>query len=78
MSYIKELENVKLFHLLVERDVNNPSKLIYSRKLQPGNGPKSYGILVCETMELEHDFILKAKEIRESMNNIKNTNERRK
>ena len=71
MSYIKELENVKLFHLLVERDVNNPSKLIYSRKLQPGNGPKSYGILVCETMELEHDFILKAKEIRESMNSIK-------
>ena len=71
MSYIKELENVKLFHLLVERDVHNPSKLIYSRKLQPGNGPKSYGILVCETMELEHDFILKAKEIRESMNSIK-------
>ena len=71
MSYIKELENVKLFHLLVERDVNNPSKLIYSRKLQPGNGPKSYGILVCETMELEHEFIIKAKEIRESMNSMK-------
>ena len=79
MSYIKELKNVKLFHLLVERDVNNPTKLIYSRTLHPGNGPKSYGILVCETMDLDHDFILKAKEIRESMNrnhthNTNNTN----
>ena len=68
MSYIKELDNVKLFHLLVERDEKDPSKLIYSRTLHPGNGPKSYGILVCETMDLDHDFILKAKEIRESMN----------
>jgi len=73
MSYIKELDNVKLFHLLVERDTKDPSKLIYSRTLHPGNGPKSYGILVCETMDLDNDFILKAKEIRESMN-TKNTN----
>ena len=74
MSYIKELNNVKLFHLLVERDVKDPSKLIYTRTLQPGNGPKSYGILVCETMDLDRDFINKAKEIRESMNNLQNTN----
>jgi len=72
MSYIKEIKNVKLFHLLVERDVNDPTKLVYTRTLQPGNGPKSYGILVCETMDLDRDFILKAKEIRESMN-TKNT-----
>ena len=72
MSYIKEIKNVKLFHLLVERDVNDPTKLVYTRTLQPGNGPKSYGILVCETMDLDRDFILKAKEIRESMNS-KNT-----
>jgi DNA mismatch repair protein MutS len=68
MPYIKEIKNVKLFHLLVERDVNDPTKLVYTRTLQPGNGPKSYGILVCETMDLDRDFILKAKEIRESMN----------
>ena len=68
MSYIKELNNVKLFHLLVERDEKDPTKLIYTRTLQPGNGPKSYGILVCETMDLDRDFINKAKEIRESMN----------
>ena len=67
MSYIKELNNVKLFHLLVERDEKDPTKLIYTRTLQPGNGPKSYGILVCETMDLDRDFITKAKEIRQSM-----------
>ena len=71
MSYIKELNNVKLFHLLVERDEKDPTKLIYTRTLQPGNGPKSYGILVCETMDLDRDFITKAKEIRESMNSMK-------
>ena len=68
MSYIKELDNVKLFHLLVEKDPNDPRKLIYSRKLHPGNGPKSYGILVCESMSLDDEFIEKAKEIRASMN----------
>ena len=75
MSYIKEIKNVKLFHLLVERDVNDPTKLVYTRTLQPGNGPKSYGILVCETMDLDRDFILKAKEIRESMNTKQNQNQ---
>ena len=68
MSYIKELTNVKLFHLLVEKDPNDPRKLIYNRKLYPGNGPKSYGILVCESMSLDEEFIEKAKEIRSSMN----------
>jgi DNA mismatch repair protein MutS len=67
MSYVRELQNVKLFHLLVERDPKDPSKLIYSRKLQEGNGPKSYGILVCESMNLDEEFIEKAKEIRASM-----------
>jgi DNA mismatch repair protein MutS len=71
MSYIKELKNVKLFHLLVERDPTNPRKLIYSRKLHAGNGPKSYGILVCESMNLDDEFIEKAKEIRKSMDTKK-------
>ena len=71
MSYIKNLDNVKLYHMLVERDPNNPSNLIYTRKLQPGNGPKSYGILVCESMALDENFITLAKEIRQTMNKNK-------
>lgn len=71
MPYIKNLTNIKLYHMLVEKDPSNPSKLIYTRKLQPGNGPKSYGILVCESMALDDDFITLAKEIRHSMDKDK-------
>ena len=75
MPYIKKLDNVKLYHLLVEKDLKDPSKLIYTRKLQPGNGPRSYGILVCESMNLDEKFIESAKEIRESMNLEKDLNQ---
>jgi DNA mismatch repair protein MutS len=67
MQIIKSLENVKLYHLRVERDTKDPNKLVYSRILAPGNGPKSYGILVCETMNLDAEFIRLAKEIRLSI-----------
>jgi len=68
MHYIKDLSNVKLCHMAVELDPTNNKKLVYSRKIHNGSGPKSYGILVCESMDLDYDFIVKAKEIRESMN----------
>ena len=71
MKYITELDNVRLCHMAVELDPKNPKKLLYSRKLQNGSGPKSYGILVCESMDLDDEFIAKAKEIRQSMNNYK-------
>ena len=61
-----------MFPVIVELDKNNPKRLIYTRKLQPGNGPKSYGILVCESMSLDNKFIELAKEIRSSMNTKKN------
>lgn len=68
MPYIKSLTNVKLFHLLVEKDPTNPKRLIYNRKILEGNGPKSYGILVCESMGLDDSFIEKAKELRSTLN----------
>ena len=71
-SYLKPLiyENGKLLlcHLSIDVDPINPSKLIYSRKLLEGSGPHSYGILVCESMNLDKDFIQLAKEIRQNMN----------
>jgi len=60
--------------MAVELDPKNPKKLLYSRKIQNGSGPKSYGILVCESMDLDEEFITKAKEIRQSMNNPTNPN----
>ena len=68
MDYIKKIKNLKLYHLLVERDPKIRNKLIYTRKLQPGSGPKSYGILVCESMNLDNKFIELAKEIRNTLN----------
>ena len=68
MNYITDLTNVKLCHMAVELDPKDSKKLIYSRKIHNGSGPKSYGIMVCEAMDLDEDFIVKAKEIRASMN----------
>lgn len=64
MDCIKKLDNVKFYHLLVEQDKTNPAKLIYTRKLQPGSGPSSYGILVAQSMNMDSEFITRAQEIR--------------
>jgi DNA mismatch repair protein MutS len=72
MNYIKDLSNIRLCHMAVELDPSNPKKLVYSRKIQEGSGPKSYGILVCESMDLDEEFITKAKEIRQNMQNMHN------
>jgi len=75
MNCIKELGNIRLCHLLVERDLENPKKLIYNRKLLEGNGPKSYGILVCDAMNMDNEFLNRAKQIRENIEiNKTNTN----
>jgi len=71
MNYITDLANVKLCHMAVELDPKNPKKLVYSRKIHNGSGPKSYGIMVCESMDLDDEFIEKAKEIRKNMQNMK-------
>jgi DNA mismatch repair protein MutS len=64
MDCIKKLDNLKFYHLLVEQDKVNPAKLIYTRKLQPGSGPSSYGILVAQSMNMDAEFITRAQEIR--------------
>ena len=64
MDCIKKLDNVKFYHLLVEQDKTNPAKLIYTRKLQSGSGPSSYGILVAQSMNMDAEFITRAQEIR--------------
>lgn len=64
MKCIKDLKNIKPFHLLVEQDKTNPRKLIYSRKLLPGSGPASYGIMVADAMNIDDAFVTRAKEIR--------------
>ena len=69
MDCIKKLDNLKFYHLLVEQDMNNPAKLIYTRKLQAGSGPSSYGILVAQSMNMDIEFITRAQEIRTMIGN---------
>ena len=74
MENIKKLPNLRMCHLLVEQDKLNPRKLIYSRKLYDGSGPSSYGILVCDAMNIDEYFVKRAKEIRYNMDANMNAN----
>lgn len=61
---VTSIPNLRFYHLSVRQDPTHPDKLIYDRKLKPGNGPQSYGILVCKSMSLEPEFIREAERIR--------------
>ena len=63
LELIKNLENVKSFHLKVIFDEES-NKLIYDRKLEPGNGPAIYGLEVCKAMDLDPEFLKLANSIR--------------
>ena len=64
LKEVTELPNMKFYHLSVRADPVNPDKLIYDRKLAPGNGPQSYGIVVCKSMALDTEFVREAERIR--------------
>lgn len=64
---IKELESLnklKIKHLHVEYDPVS-GKLIYDRKLRDGQGLTTYGIEVCKALNISHDFITHANNIRQ-------------
>lgn len=63
ISEIKELENVKTYHLKVEYNYEQ-EKLIYNRKIESGVGSSIYGLEVCKAMDLEYDFLELANNIR--------------
>jgi len=69
LEYVSSLENLKFKHLTVELDPENNNRVIYRRKIKDGNGPQSYGILVCQSMKLEKDFIDDAVMIRRQIEN---------
>jgi DNA mismatch repair protein MutS len=69
LEYVSSLENLKFKHLTVELDPENNNRVIYRRKIKNGNGPQSYGILVCQSMKLEKSFIDDAVMIRRQIEN---------
>jgi len=60
---MKQLPNIKIKHLEVSFDQIS-GKLIYDRKLKDGIGITSYGLTVCQSMNLPTDFLDNAFEIR--------------
>lgn len=68
LDEIKELNNIKSFHLTVEKDIIN-NKLIFDRKLKKGPGDSIYGITVAKHIVDHKDFILEAENIRNKLIN---------
>ncbi len=60
---IKKLENVKSYHMKIEKGEKNT--LIYNRQLKEGPGEQIYGLLIAEHILHDRDFI-------EGANKIKN------
>ena len=62
-SEIKNLDNLKLYHMSVIYDFKNKS-LIYDRKLKSGPGDNMYGLEVCKSLDLPEDFLERAHTLR--------------
>jgi len=60
---IKNLNNVKPYHLSVHYDESN-DMLIFDRQLKPGSGDKLYGLLVAKYIIRNNDFIKIAQDIK--------------
>jgi DNA mismatch repair protein MutS len=60
---IKELQKMKTYHMSVIFD-REKNTLIYDRKLKEGPGEAMYGLEVCKSLDLPHDFIERAYTIR--------------
>lgn len=60
---VKSLANVKTYHLSVTFDEKKKT-LVYDRKLKEGNGSTLYGIEVCKSLDLDHDFLELANSVR--------------
>lgn len=63
---VKELQNVKSFHLSMEYDEVN-KRLVYDRHLKPGNGSSLYGLEVCKSLDLDGDFLELANIVRQGI-----------
>lgn len=68
INKIRELKNVKAFHLSVDYDAKNDI-LIYDRLLKEGSGDKVYGVLVAKYIIDDKDFIQNTLDIKNELTN---------
>lgn len=63
---VNSLKNVKMYHLKVKFD-EKTGELIYDRRLEEGPGHPVYGLEVARAMNLDHNFIELANDIRKEI-----------
>ena len=72
LQIIKELENIKCFHLIVNYD-EKTDNLVFNRKLKEGSGPNVYGLTVAKYLIDDNEFIKLAESIKKNhMNESEN------
>lgn len=71
LEEIKELENVKAYHINVEHDEENDT-LVFDRKLREGVGKRIYGITVAKHIINDDKFIKRAQRIKHKLLNTAN------
>jgi len=72
MEKIKELKNVKSFHLTVEHDEER-DLLVFDRQLKEGSGTTMYGITVARYIIQDNEFIRLSQEIKNELLKVPNT-----
>lgn len=70
---IKQLKNLRLYHLRVEYDEENDC-LVFDRKLTPGSGPSVYGLMVAKYLIKNKKFINRAEIIKNRLMAEQQTN----
>lgn len=66
LSHVKGLDAITVCHLGVTYD-ERLQRLIYDRKLMPGQGSTLYGLEVCKSLSLGDEFLRVANEIRQEV-----------
>jgi DNA mismatch repair protein MutS len=66
---IKNIPTMKVYHLSV-KCTEDSKKLVYDRKLKPGNGSSLYGIEVCRALGMDVEFVNIANEIRQRVSGV--------
>ena len=67
LDVIKNISNLSIKHLSVNM---NGGEIIYGRKLSDGNGYTSYGIEVCNTLNMPKEFIEECYKIRNILRDL--------
>lgn len=64
LEKVVNLSKLGLYHMGIKQNPENPTEIIYERKMRTGSGPRSYAILISQNMNMDEEFINMAFDIR--------------